>query len=438
MRSTALALTASSLIMPRAIAGGRVRGDGNTATLIEQISAAVTEMRTNMSGRIDTLEAAARDHSVQTAGLLLNGSANASMGLVRGGPSPSAAFAALPVDPTYNTAFASFVRSGGQEDVVREANATGDRARIQAAMSTGSNPDGGYLAPVEWDRRIQQAQVAISPLRTIATVRPTAVGAFSTLWNNNQWGSGWVGETANRPATTSAQLAPLIFAAGEIYANVAITQRLLDDSAIDLEEWISGQVSTEFSRQEGIAFVSGDGNNKPAGFLTYVTGGANDAALYTAGNTAKGHPGGNLDVVPSGAASDLTVDGIINLQYGLAAPYRANAVWYMSSMTAAAVTKMKDTTGRLLWRESVMAGQPATLLGRPVVLDESMPSVTAGNTPIAFGDFATGYLINDRLGVRVLRDPYTNKPYVMMYVTKRVGGGVLDPRAIRLLKIGAN
>lgn len=290
-------------------------------------------------------------------------------------------------------------------------------------MTVGDNSSGGYLAPVEWDRQILQQQRVRSPLRRIAKVVSTSVGAFTSLWSNDQWGSGWVGETAARPITTTASLSALTFASGEIYANAAITQRLLDDAQINLESWTAEALGGEFSRQEDIAFLSGNGVNKPAGLLTFAEGGANAAS----------HPGGAVDVT-EGA---ITVDGLIDFMYGLAAPYRQNATWLMSSLTAAFITKLKDADGNLIWRESLIIGQPSTLLGRPVEIDEGMPGPTAGSLAIAFGDFKAGYVINDRLGTRILRDPFTNKPFVQFYATKRVGGGLLDPNAIRLLRVPA-
>lgn len=326
-------------------------------------------------------------------------------------------------DPEYTRTFASYFRKGEGEDVLRKANSTGERAAVHAAMSVGSNTDGGYIAPVEWDRKLHEAQRATSPMRRLATVQATGVGAYTTLWNNDQWGSGWVGETAARPQTTNASLSPITFRAGEIYAMPAVTQQLLDDAALNVDQWLVNSIKSEFNRQEGIAFLSGDGVNKPAGFLTYVTGGVNAAA----------HPGGSIEVVTSA----ITVDALIDFMYGLDAPYRQNATWLMNSLTAALLTKMKDADGNLIWRESLIVGQPSTLLGRPVEIDEGMPAPTAGLMPIAIGDFRAGYLINDRIGTRVLRDPYTNKPFVMFYVTKRVGGGVLDPNAIRVLRLPA-
>jgi HK97 family phage major capsid protein len=190
-------------------------------------------------------------------------------------------------------------------------------------------------------------------------------------------------------------------------------------------------VQREFNRQEGIAFLSGDGVNKPAGLLTFVTGGVNAAV----------HPGGSIEVVDvdiDPAAVAATIDGLIDFMYGLEAPYRQNATWLMSSLTAAVLAKLKDANDNLIWRESLIAGQPSTLFGRPVEIDEGMPAPgVVGNLPIAFGDFRAGYLINDRIGIRVLRDPFSNKPYVMFYTTKRVGAGVLDPNAIRVLRVPA-
>lgn len=331
-------------------------------------------------------------------------------------------------DPDYSRTFASWFRKGDQENDLKAANATGTRQAVQAAMSGGVDDAGGYLAPVEWDRRVNKALVPISPMRQVARVIPTTVRAYSTLYSADGWGSGWVGETAARPATTTPSLDALTFPHGEIYANPGITQNLLDDADFNLAQWLSDEVGEEFAKQEGVAFISGNGTNKPRGLLTYVDGGASDDH----------HPGGNLAVVLSGAAAALpNGDGLIDFVYGLPAPYRQNARWMMNSMTAAAIAKFKDGDGNYLWRETYVAGQPATLLGYPVVIDENMPDVAAGALPIAFGDFQRGYVINDRQGIRVLRDPYTNKPYVHFYTTKRVGGGVDDPKAIRLLKIGA-
>ena len=267
-------------------------------------------------------------------------------------------------------------------------------------------------------------------MRRISQVVTTGRAAYSTLWSGDQWGSGWVGETASRPATTTASLAPIVIPAGEIYAMPAATQPLLDDAAVDLDQWLSLNLSDGFSRQAGIAFVGGDGVNKPMGLLQYVPGDAGDDA----------HPGGNLSLTPSGAAAAAIAgaDVLVDLKYGLLAPYRQNATWLMNSQTGAVIAKMKDGDGAYISCEALLANESSTLLGRPVEIDENMPNIAAGATPIAFGDFHRGCLVNDRIGVRILRDPYSNKPFVMFYATKRVGEGLLDNQAIRLLKIAVN
>ncbi|HEV2082798.1 MAG TPA: phage major capsid protein [Brevundimonas sp.] len=398
---------------PRALRGP-VRAQTPVAEAIAQITNAFDQFKDKNESRWDAAQRTIDDLNARIAA---------------GSPSGAGMTTLTAPDPEYSGLFASWFRRGDQEAELKQANATGTRQAVQAAMSAGTDGAGGYLAPVEWDRRVNKALVPVSPMRRLARIVPTTVRAYSTLYSKDGWGSGWVGETAARPATTTPTLDPLIFPHGEIYANPGITQNLLDDADFNLEAWLADEVAEEFAKQEGIAFISGNGTNKPRGLLTYVTGGASDDH----------HPGGNLTVVLSGAASALpNADGLIDFVYGLSSPYRQNAKWLMNSMTAAAIAKFKDGDGNYLWRETYVAGQPATLLGYAVEIDQNMPDVGAGAIPIAFGDFQRGYVINDRQGVRVLRDPYTNKPYVHFYTTKRVGGGVDDPQAIRLLKIAAS
>ena len=395
---------------PRAVAFARPRAQTDPAKVIADLTAGFETFKANHNQQMDNAQAAINELSSRVAAAGLNG---------LGGP-------IAPEDPDYSRTFASYARKGHGEQDLSTANATGDRARIQAAMSAGSNGDGGYLAPVEWDRNIVKALTVASPLRSLCSVVTTSGPGYSTLWNNGQWGSGWVGETASRPQTTTAALANVIFKPGEIFAMPAITQQLLDDAAINLEQWLSDEVADTFAKQEAIAFVAGDGVNKPQGFLSYV-------------GTGTGlHPGGEPATSPSGHASQITADGLVDLVYALPAPYRANASWLMNSASIAKVTKLKDGQGNYLWQPSFILGQPPTLLGRPVYFEESMPDVAAGALPIAFGDWKRFYVINDRVGVRILRDPYTAKPYVLFYTTKRVGGGILDPKAVRFVKVTAS
>ena len=413
LSTTPLPLAAALANPPRALVGAP-RAEANAQSILSELNEAFTDFRARHDERLSAIENELDKNATDRAFARLSGASDG-----------------MPVDREYTETFASYFRKGdgSAEAALTSANATGERLAIQNSMSVGTNSDGGYLAPVEWDRQVRQKLRETSPMRQIAQVQPTSNGAYSTIWNNDTWGSGWVGETAGRPQTSTASLSQLVFEAGEIYAMPAATQRLLDDSAINVDTWLADSVEAEFARQEDIAFISGNGTNKPRGLLTYVTGGASDGV----------HPGGNLDTFNTGSATDIpNGDTLIDFKYQLAAPYRQNARFLMNSQTAARIAKLKDGDGNYLWREGLIADEPASLLGRPVTIDEAMPDIGGDAYPIAFGDFQAGYLINDRIGMRVLRDPFTSKPFVLFYCTKRVGGGVLDPNAIKLLKVAVN
>ncbi|MCD0495918.1 phage major capsid protein [Achromobacter sp. MY14] len=314
-------------------------------------------------------------------------------------------------DGEYSEAFAAHFKKGD----------------VQAALNKGADDQGGYLAPVEWDRTITDRLVLVSPMRQLAHVQPVSGSGHTKLFNMGGTASGWVGETAARPQTGTGTFASLGFGWGEIYANPAATQQILDDSAINLESWLAGEVETEFAKQEGLAFVSGDGANKPFGILTYVTGGANAAK----------HPFGAIKAVNSGAAATITSDGLIDLIYDLPSAFTGNARFSMNRKTQGVIRKLKDGQGNYLWQPSYVAGQPATVGGFPATETPDMPDVAANAIAVLFGDFKRTYTVYDRVGVRVLRDPYTAKPYVLFYTTKRVGGGVHNPEPMRALKIAA-
>lgn len=299
---------------------------------------------------------------------------------------------------------------------------------VQASLNKGADAEGGYLAPVEWDRTITDQLVQVSPMRQIAQVQQISGAGFKKLFNNRGTGSGWVGETAARPETTTPEFSPLTFTTGEIYANPAATQQMLDDAVVNLEQWLANEVEVEFAYEEGVAFVAGNGTNKPDGFLTYVTGAANAAK----------HPWGAIGLTTAAAAAAVTSDELLTLIYSLPGEYTANARFTMNRSTQGTIRKLKDGQGNYLWQPSFQAGQPAMVAGFPVTEMAAMPNIAAGAVPIAFGDFRRGYLIVDRMGVRVLRDPYSNKPYVHFYTTKRVGGGVQDPTVIKALKMAAS
>lgn len=316
-----------------------------------------------------------------------------------------------PTDPGYVQDYKAWMRKGTPS----------------AAMDKGTDTNGGYLAPVEWDRSIVAKLKRISPIRANARVQNISVAGFKKVFSDRAVGSGWVGETASRPATSTPQLGILDFTPGELYANPMISQQLLDDAAVDLEQWLGDEVDTEFARQEGIAFLSGNGTNKPYGILTYVTGGANAAR----------HPWGAIPVINSGAAAALTGDGFISLMYDLPSEFAINAKLYLNRLSLGAARKLKDGQGNYLWQPSYQTGEPQTLSGAPIVEVPDMPVVAAGNIAALYGDMEATYLVVDRLGIVVLRDPYTNKPYVAFYTVKRVGGGVYNPEPMRALQIAA-
>jgi HK97 family phage major capsid protein len=298
------------------------------------------------------------------------------------------------------------------------------------ALSVGTSTDGGYLAPPETEQQIDRLLSAASPIRAIAGVQKISGNVYKKPFATASASSGWVAETAARPQTTTPTLAELSFPAMELYAMPSATQTILDDAAVDTEAWLANEVQIVFAEQEGLAFVSGDGVNKPKGFLSY-TNVAN--ASWSWGNV------GYLATGVSGAfAASNPSDALVNLIYTLKQGYRANANWVLNRNVQAEIRKFKDANGLYLWQPALQAGQPASLLGYPVTESEDMPNLGANSFSLAFGDFRRGYLVVDRLGVRILRDPYTAKPYVLFYTTKRVGGGIQNFEAIKLLKFGVS
>lgn len=315
-------------------------------------------------------------------------------------------------DAEYTQAFAAHIRKGD----------------VQASLNKGADAEGGYVTPTEWDRTITDQLIEVSPMRQMCRTQTISTGSFSKLFNLRGTASGWVGETTARPETSTATFGSLNYRVGEIYANPAATQQLLDDALVNLESWLAGEVQTEFAYQENLAFISGDGtNNRPNGILTYITGGANAAA----------HPFGAILATNSGAAAALTADGIVNLVHSLPSAFTGNARFAMNRLTRNAVMLLKDGQNNYLWQPSYQAGVPSTLAGYGISEVPDMPNIGAAAKPILFGDFNQAYLIVDSMGTRVLRDPYTNKPYVQFYTTKRVGGGLLNPEAMKAQNVAA-
>ncbi|WP_300529566.1 phage major capsid protein [Maricaulis sp.] len=307
---------------------------------------------------------------------------------------------------------------------------TGDASVLAEAksMSAGSAVDGGYVVPQETENRIERLLGEASPMRSIASVRQTSASLFRKPISRGGAAAGWVSETAARPETASPSLDLLDFPAAELYAMPAATQQLLDDAMVDLDQWLAEEVRDVFAAQESAAFISGDGVNKPRGLMSYTMAADGVQSWGELGYVATGVAGGF-------AASDPG-DALIDLVYAPASGYRANGRFLMNRRTVSAVRRFKDADGHYLWQPSLSEAGSSTLLGYPVVEAEDMPDIGTDSFALAFGDFAKGYLIIDRQGVEVLRDPYSAKPYVLFYTTKRVGGGVQDFNAIKLLKFG--
>ncbi len=429
-RAALLAAGATVMSTPRAIMATSIKMDASDPkALIEQIHASVKEMREINDKRLDKIEAkvdpldVAQFDKISNAVTELETSFNDINAKLAAFALDGAA-KAQPVDAEYTSQFSAYVRDGSHDAELKAAHKSG---APRAAMTEGSQADGGYTTPVEWDRTITGRLKLISPMRQNAQVQSTSKAGFTRLFTDRQVGSGWVGETAARPATSTPQFTALTFGLGEIYAHPAASQTLLDDSEIDIEQWLAGEVETEFERQESIAFLSGDGANKPFGLLTYVTGATNAAR----------HPWGDIKVVKSGAATDIKSDPIIDLIYSLPAAYSPGAKFFMNRASFGSVRKLKDGQGNYLWQPTYVAGQPSTLGGYPLEDMPDMPNVAAGNIAMLFGDMLRTYLIIDRVGVRVLRDPYSNKPYISFYTTKRVGGGVQNPDPMKAMQIAA-
>ena len=329
-------------------------------------------------------------------------------------------------DPTkaeHKQAFGRFVRKG-IEDGLGELQAK--------AYNITTDADGGYAVPEELDRNILDLMRDVSPMREVCNVISVGSSDYKKLANKGGTSGGWVDEDDARTATNSSQMAILTPFMGEVYAYPQATQQMLDDVFFNAEQFIEGECTMTFAEMEGAAFTAGDGIKKPKGFLSYTAAATADSSRAF----------GTLQYIASGAAADWAAsnpqDKLLDLVYSLKKGYRTNARWMTSKSMLADVRKIKDAEGNYIWRPGLEAGQPDTMLGYGIAENEDMPAKAANALSIAFGDFKRGYTIVDRMGTRILRDPYTNKPFVGFYVTKRVGGFLADSSAIKLFKFAAS
>lgn len=316
-----------------------------------------------------------------------------------------------------DAAFAGFLRTGSDVETKAFTGVTGEA--------------GGYAIPREIDAVIDATLKSVSPIRAIANVVQVGSAGYRKLVAAGGTPSGWAAETAGRPETGTPSFNEIAPPMGDLYANPAASQAMLDDAAFDVEAWLADEIAMEFAKAEGAAFVGGTGVNRPKGFLTYATAATGDATRAF----------GTLQHLLSGAAGDFgtnPAERLIDLVHALRAPYRQGAAFVMNASTLARIRKFKTTDGAFLWQPSLQAGSPATLLGYPVIEAEDMPDVAANALSIAFGNFKAGYLIAERQETVILRDPYSNKPFVHFYATKRVGGAVSNSEAIKLMKFAAS
>lgn len=320
--------------------------------------------------------------------------------------------------------------SAASQDFVARYLRRGEQAGVELKSFSGaSGPEGGFAVPQEIDALIGATLKDISPIRSIATVVQTGTAGYRKLVTTGGTPSGWVSETAGRPETDTPDFNEIAPPSGELYANPAASQAMLDDAAFDVEAWLADEIAREFARAEGAAFISGSGVNQPRGFLNAaVTDESDDVRAF-----------GSLQYVASGSSGSFaSEDVLVDLVHTLRPAYRQGASFVMNSATLAQIRKFKTADGAFLWQPSLANGQPATLLGYPVVEAEDMPDIAADSLAIAFGNFRAGYLIAERRATHILRDPFTNKPFVHFYATRRVGGQLMNSEAIKLMQFSAS
>ena len=329
------------------------------------------------------------------------------------------------VEAEHVRAFGAWFRHG--DNGCPEAELRGHEAKYkaQAGMQTQSDPDGGFLVPEEMAKTIRELSTQQSAMRGIASVFTTSTGTYKELLDLNGTECGWVGETEQRKDTDGPKLASQEWEAMELYAKPKATQTLLDDAMFDIGAWLGQKVAKAFGQQEGDKFIHGTGVKQPKGLA--MTGFVKDSDWAW----------GKYGFIASGSASGINTDALIDMQTALAPEYASGATWLMNRKTQGYIRKLKDNDDNYLWRPGLGEGVPSSLLGVGIKIDDFVDSMAANKYPVYYGDFKEGYLILDRFGIRVLRDPYSNKPWVEFYTTKRVGGGPRNYEAIKALKIAA-
>ena len=363
--------------------------------------------------RVDRMETALNRSPVGDAKTSEWDEARAFMAQRRGGTDAEADLGAY---RQYKSALSGYIRK----------NNAGSSHEEYKALSVGSDPDGGFWITPDMSGRIVSLIRETSPMRQVANVVTIGTDALEGVNDLDEATSGWVGETESRSETASPKIGEWRIPVHEQYAEPRATQKLLDDALFNVEEFLAGKIAEKLARMENTAFVNGNGVKKPRGFLTYASGTPSSSAFSVIERVATGAAGAFASTNPG--------DALIGLVYSLKSAYRDNAVFMMKRQTLADVRKLKDGNGNYLWQPDFQTRQGGTLMGFTVIEAEDMPSIAADSLSIAFGDFKAGYQIVDRMGIRILRDSFTAKPYVKFYTTKRTGGDVVNFEAIKLLK----
>jgi HK97 family phage major capsid protein len=327
-------------------------------------------------------------------------------------------------DNAYKKAFMNYIAKGNEVEI----------SSLQTkALEVINNAEGGYMVPPEMSSRIITRQFDTTPMRQLATVMSISSDAVEMLRDTNEPSAQWISELGVPADTNDGGIGRVRIPVHELYAQPKATQKLLDDAIINVEEWLINKVAAKFSRAENNAFIVGDGIGMPRGFTTYSAQAVDDSTRAW----------GVLQYVPTGVnggfASSNPADALFDLMHKLRVGYHPKASWIMPRSVADMIRKFKEnTTQAYIWQPGLQQGQPATLLGFPITLGEDMPAVATGSYSLAFGNFEEGYTIVDRIGLRILRDPYTGAPFIKFRCTKRTGGDIVNFEAIKLLSFSAS
>jgi len=328
-------------------------------------------------------------------------------------------------DTSDNTTTEQKAYNSGLMGYIRKGVDSGLDELQKKAMSVISDPDGGYLVTPTMSNRITKRIFESSPMRILATVETISSDSLDLIVDDDEASCGWVGETATRSDTNTPQVAKKNIPVHELHASPKATQKLLDDAGINIEQWLADKVADKFLRTEADAFYNGDGVAKPRGILT-----------YSDWSVAGTYQRDAVEQVDSGASGDFDGDDLLELQGALKEVYRQGASWQMKRSVFTKLLKIKANSEYILSDFRTQNGTGFNLLGNPVYFSDAMAAAGSNSLSILYGNMAAAYTIVDRIGVRILRDPFTAKPYVVFYTTKRVGGDVVNFDAAKIMKLG--